>query len=317
MNHRQARRLPRILFIPIADLFRRKLLPLIGITLMLVFALGLTACKKPQPALQGARVASQADQEPTPPPPARKRVLEAPLWTQTVAVLDTRVNVTAPRGVDTEFTRELTESVEAAFLSTGRFDLVERARLDTVKGELASTSDSLYFDQTTVAKMGKFLGARYIIIPNARMEVGLWGTRLDLMVKVLDTETASIVQTIPCRTTSNALSTNSSITACMDRIRIEVMEAIAPIYPAQAMIVHSPKADIFWAEAKQGRFGFKPGQKVRILEAKEVFNSTKGTRSPFLVEVGRGRVQSVEAFGVIVRAPGVKTDEGSIIEAIL
>lgn len=281
--------------------------------IVLMLALGL-ACKKPQPAL--SKVAEGAEQAPTAAPAVRKRVLDAPVWTQTIAVLDTNVTAHAPAGVDTEITQTVTEAIESSFVATGRFDLVERARLGAVRRELTTTSDSLLFDQTSVAKMGRFLGARYVILPSARMEVGLWGTRLDLLIKVLDTETAMVVQTIPARTSSSSLSTNSSITACLDRIRLEVTEALAPIYPAQAMIIHSPKDGIFWAEAKQVRLGFKPGARVRILEPREVFNIAKGTASPFMIEAGRGRVQSVESTGIIIRCPGVTADEGWLVEVL-
>ena len=82
------------------------------------------------------------------------------------------------------------------------------------------------------------------------------------------------------------------------------------------MIVHSPKAGFFWAEAKQVRRCFQPGQRVRLLEPKEVMNPVKGTVAPFYVEAGRGRVLSVEAYGVVVKATGVKAEEGWLVEAI-
>lgn len=271
------------------------------------------ACKKatPTPA-KGPVVAEES--LPVAPPIARKRVMEVPIWTQTIAVLTPQLKVTAPEKCNEDFTTPITEAVEASFLSTGRFELVERSRLDSVKQELTSTSDSLWFDQTSVAKMGKFLGARYIILPTARFEVGVFTTRLDLMVKVLDTETASIVQTFNTRTASSAMSMNSSITAVLDRIRLELKEAIDPVYPAQAMIVHSPRKGIYWAEAKQQK-AFHAGMKVRILQAQDVLNPVKGTKGTFTAEIGRGRVQSVESQGIVIKAD-VVAEEGWLVEAL-
>lgn len=286
---------------------------------MIALALGLgiaNACKKPAPAaLPKPASEVQVEAGAILPPVAKKRVLESPMWTQTIAVVDTQVQRNVPERITEDYVPAITERVEAAFLTTGRFEVVERARLEAVRKELKLTSDALWFDQTSVSRLGKFLGARYLILPSARMEVGAMSTRLDLLVKVLDTETGSTVQTFNARTTSSSLSTNSSITACLDRIRIELAGELAPIYPAQAMIVHSPKDGIFYAEAKQVRRSFQAGQKVRILEPKEVFNPVKGTTAPFLVEAARGRVQSVESFGIVVKA-NVKAEEGWIVEVL-
>lgn len=292
----------------------RYLLPL-----ALVLAL-LSACKKPQPAprpLAEKAVAAEAAAPDLPPPPvAKRRVLDVPMWTQTIAVLDTRISQVAPAEVREDFSLPLTEKIEAAFLATGRFEVVERARLDAVKSELTTTTDALWFDQTSVAKMGKFLGARYIILPTARLEVGVMSSRLDLQLKVVDTETASSVQSFSVRTTSSSLSVNSSITACMERIRLEIGEAIARVYPAQAVIVHSPQPGVFWAEAKQTAQSFHAGQKVRIMESRDVLNPVKKTLSTFTAEVGRGYIQSVESFGVVIKARGVKAEEGWLVEVL-
>lgn len=287
---------------------------------MVVLALGVgltNACKKPKPAdLPKPASEAQVEAGAILPPVAKKRTLEVPVWTQTIAVVDTQVQRNVPERITEDYTPTITERVEAAFLATGRFEVVERARLEAVRKELKLSTDALWFDQTSVARLGKFLGARYLILPSARIEVGAMSTRLDLQVKVLDTETASTVQSFTARTTSSSLSTNSSITACLDRIKAELQTELAPVYPAQAMIVHSPKAGLFWAEAKQVRRSFQAGQKVRILEPKEVFNPVKGTNAPFYVEAGRGRVQAVESFGVIVKASGVRAEEGWLVEAV-
>ena len=291
-----------------------RLAPMLAVVVVMSIV---NACKKPQPAAL-PKPASEAQVEAGTilPPVAKKRVLEVPVWTQTIAVVDTQVQRNVPERVTEDYVPTITERVEAAFLATGRFEVVERARLEAVRKELKLSTDALWFDQTSVARLGKFLGARYLILPSARIEVGAMSTRLDLQVKVLDTETASAVQTFSARTTSGSLSTNSSITACLDRIKAELQTELAPVYPAQAMIVHSPKAGLFWAEAKQVRRSFQAGQKVRILEPKEVFNPVKGTNAPFYVEAGRGRVQAVESFGVIVKASGVRAEEGWLVEAV-
>ena len=285
-------------------------IPVVALTLGL-------ACKKPQPAAL-PKPASEAQVEAGAilPPVAKKRVLEVPVWTQTIAVVDTQVQRNVPERITEDYVPTLTERVEAAFLATGRFEVVERGRLESVRKELKLTTDALWFDQTSVARLGKFLGARYLILPSARIEVGAMTTRLDLQVKVLDTETASTVQSFSARTTSSSLSTASSITACLDRIKAELQTELAPSYPAQAMVVHSPKDGVFWAEAKQVRRCFQPGQRVRLLEPKEVMNPVKGTVAPFYVEAGRGRVLSVESYGVVVKASGVKAEEGWLIEVL-
>ncbi len=288
---------------------RHVLLPSLAVLLVLA------GCQKPQ----SQPMPNTATQEELPPPaplPAKKRVLDVPLWTQTLAVLDMRLTQLSPHGERDDLALSLLERVEAAFLATGRFEIVERARINAVKTELTDSTDAMWFDQTTVARMGRFLGAKYLALPTARLEVGVISSRLDLQVKVIDTESASTVQTFHVRTTSSSLSVNSSITSCLDRIRLELGESMAGVYPSQAMIIHSPKPGLFWAEAKQSRQSFKPGQKVRILEPREILNPIKGTVSVFLAEMGRGYVQSVEPFGIVVKAKGVNASEGSVVEAL-
>ena len=274
------------------------------------------ACKKPQAV---AKVVSPPPDEVNPAPVApvaRRRVLDAPVWTQTLAVIDTKLQVVAPESYTENLTGQITERVEAAFVATARFDLVERARLDAVRKELMLTTDALFFDQTTVVKMGKALGARYLALPSARLEVGLFGTRLDVMVKVLDTETASVVQTFDARVASSSLSINSSVTACLDRIRVDLTDTLRPVYPAQAVIVHSPTPGIFWAEAKQMR-NFKAGEKVRVLQSTDVFNPVTKTTAPFTTEAGRGRIQSVETYGIVIKvSKDLKAEEGWLVEVL-
>jgi len=282
-------------------------------TLLLVLLplLGALHCARPVPA--AARLPEDA--APTLPAAARRRVLDAPLWTRTLAVLDTRIQVLAPDNYHEDLTAQVTERIEAAFCQTGRFEPVERARLDTVRRELMLTSDALCFDQGTVARMGRMLGAKALVLPTGRLEVGLFGTRLDLLVKVLDTETASVVQTFEVRTASCSLSLNSSITACLDRLRGELADTLRPVYPAQAVIVHSPRPGLYWAEARQAH-GFRAGDKVRFLQNQEVFNPITKTMAPFTAEAGRGRVQSVESFGLVIKARDVPAEEGWLVEAL-
>lgn len=257
---------------------------------------------------------AEAEVTPTAPVVTRQRVLDTPLWTQTLAVLDTQVQLTAPDTVTENLVEPITERVEAAFLATGRFELVERSRIDVPHQELSTTADPLWFDQASVAKMGQGLGAKFIVLPSVRVEVGVFSTRMDLLVKVLDTATGSIVQTFSVHTTSASASTNSSITVALSRIQGGLAQAITPAYPAQAVIVHSPKPGIFWAEAKQVTM-FRPGERVRVLRTEEVFNPVSGTSAPFTSEAGRGRIQSVSPQGLVIEAK-VAAEPGWMIEVL-
>ena len=290
----------------------------LGLAAALTTLVVLVGCKKPAKLspVQVAAAETAAIEAPPPRVPSQ-RVLDVPLWTQTIAVMDIQFTQQVPVGVNTrDYAQPITEQIESAFLTTGRFDLVERTRLERVKKELTSTTDPLWFDQSSVAKMGKFLGAKFVILSSANLEVGIFGTREDVKIKVVDTATASIVQTFDARSASASVSTNSSVTSVLAKIQLEIRDAIAATYPAQGVIVRLSKPGIIWAESKHVGV-FKAGQKVRILRNEEVFNPIKNSNSPFLSEICRGRVQSVEAFGIVVKVPsGALIEEGWLLEAL-
>jgi hypothetical protein len=130
----------------------------------------------------------------------------------------------------------------------------------------------------------------------------------------MDTATGSLVQSFTVHTSSASSSINSSVTACLSRLQLSLQEAIAPYYPAQAVIVHSPAPGVFWAEAKQ-ILRFSPGTSVRVLRNEAVFNPVTGTTAPFTTEVGRGRVQSLSPQGLVVTS-NVKAEDGWLIEIL-
>lgn len=281
---------------------------------VLCFAWG---CKKPQAVATKPAPESVAGTEGIPNPSPRRRVKEVPVWTETCAILEARVQRIVPSYITEDFNYPITEAIESAFVGTGRFDLVERSRLSQIQDELTRTHDPLWFDQGTVVKMGKFSGARYVVIPSARLEVGVFGTRLDVTIKVLDTETASIVRTFETRTVSNSLSTNSSITSCLGSIRARLIEDISGAYPARATVVSVRPNGFLWAEAKQVQ-NLQAGTKVRFMQVEEVFNPLQKTSGPFMVEVGRGRIESVESFGLVLRVKSskIKPEEGWVMEVV-
>ena len=273
------------------------------------------ACRAPLPTPpKGATAVTAEPTSPVPPQALRKRVLDTPLWTQTLAILDTQVQLTAPDTVTENLVEPITEQIEAAFLATGRFELVERARVEVAHQEMSTTADALWYDQASVAKMGQGLGAMFIVLPSVRVNVGVFATRMDVLVKVMDTATGSIVQTFSARTTSTSTSTNASITTCLNRVKAVLAEAITPAYPAQAVIVHSPAQGIYWAEAKHVTM-FHPGERVRFLRNEDVFNPVSGKVAPFTSEAGRGRIQSISPQGLVIESK-VKAEPGWLIEVM-
>ena len=143
---------------------------------------------------------------------------------KTIAVVGIRIVVNVPHTLkEQDFTEDyatpLTEAVESAFVSTGHYSVVERARLDSVQRELVKSLDDVWFDQDQTAKIGKFKGAKLLVLPTARLEIGLFSTSLTLQVKVADVETGAILRTYTVNCSSYSPSINGSITKCLRSVK--------------------------------------------------------------------------------------------------
>jgi hypothetical protein len=294
---------------------------MIATRLLLAFAIVATAisCKKPQPAPMAKTPFVEPDPEEVTgsAPKFRPRIQEVPTWTETMAVTDVKVEMILPEELKgQDYKTPLTESVEAAFLSTGRFEIMERARLNAPKDEILTSNDSAFFDPAFAVRQGKFLGAKVLVLPTARIEAGVFGTRITLQVKVMDTTTASTVQMFRMQTMSHSLSINSSISSCLQNIQDRLMEEIAATYPPRGTIVKLEK-DRAWVEAKQTK-AFRPGSRIRVLRYDPVQNTLTQTQGMFLTQVATGKVLAVESTGLIVRIYEPKKVEGGcIIEMVL
>jgi hypothetical protein len=240
--------------------------------------------------------------------------LEIPICPQSLAILDVRVQCTAPDTVTQNFVLPIAERIESAFLATGRFEVVERNRIDAVQLELVQAQDDLWFDQTTVAKLGQFLGARYIALPTARINVGVFTTNIDLLVKVVDAERATTVETFEVKTSSASASVNSSLNNSLEKLPAALAKALRPVYPARAQAVKVSPDGMVLAETKSPR-SFTAGEKVRLLKGEGIASNGRGTNSIFLVEVGRGKVSAVGPDGIVVQAEG-QPEGGWIVEAM-
>ena len=78
--------------------------------------------------------------------------------------------------------------VRSALEDCGRFHMIERARLDSVLGEL-QLNRSTQFDPSQVARIGKLLGARQLVLG----EYFQLGDSLRVNVRFVDTETGTVL----------------------------------------------------------------------------------------------------------------------------
>lgn len=247
-------------------------------------------------------------------PPQGRQFFEVPACVQTLAVLDVRVQRAVPVGVTEDFGLPITERIEAAFLATGRFDVVERNRIHVVQHELAKSMDDLWVDQATVAKIGKFLGVRYLALPSARVEVGVFSTSIGLQVKVVEVETAVTLESFNVKTSSASPSVNTSLNSCLEKLPDTLLEVLRPIYPARAQVVRVGADGQILATTRMPRL-FKSGEKVRLLRVEVVGSAGKEGPTAFLVEGGIGRVGSVEPSGIVVKTRD-RVEKGWIVEAL-
>ena len=145
----------------------------------------------------------------------------------TIAVVDTRVIISAPHsygGTPTDvtyadFQTPITEAVEAAFRSNEHYEVLERQRLGTVQHELALSQDDLWLDQSSIAKIGLFKGAKYLVMTTAKLDVGIFSTSLVVQVKITEVETGRIINTFTAKSSSVSPSINGSVRSCLKSIQ--------------------------------------------------------------------------------------------------
>lgn len=281
----------------------------LNVILTAIIALGVLSplgCKKPVVPVD---LEMEAD--------ARPRVNETPAWLETIAVVDTKFTRSTSRDINTgiDYQTVITEKIERAFLNTGRYQTVERARLHSMKDEIILNRDSEWFDQGRVNEAGRFLSAKYLILPTAKLEVGVLASRLELQVKVVDTETGVIVKSFELGNTSTSLSINNSVTVAMKDIEPKLSKAIAAHFPARAAIV-AVKGNDLWAEMNATVF-VKKGMRMRILRAETLYNPLRKTYGVFLSEKGWARIDSVTSTGIIARLKsGKKPQVGDVLEVV-
>lgn len=83
----------------------------------------------------------------------------------TVAVLDFGLKANASPEVILESSAIVTDTVEEMLLDSGRFNIVDRQKIDAVIAEQANGMSGLY-DSATAARVGGILGAEYMVVGN-------------------------------------------------------------------------------------------------------------------------------------------------------
>lgn len=83
----------------------------------------------------------------------------------TVAVLDFGLKANASPELILESSAIVTDKVEEMLLDSGRFNIVDRQKIDAVIAEQANGMSGLY-DSATAARVGGILGAEYMVVGN-------------------------------------------------------------------------------------------------------------------------------------------------------
>jgi hypothetical protein len=270
-------------------------------------------CKKPVPvAPQPIEVKVQVQQpkadppkEPEEPDPepyvgnVEDRQMQTPDWVSTIAVAQPRLTILNNDRYTIDLSQEVVEKIEGAFLATGRFQVAERSRLDSVKHEITTNNDADWFNPAYASRVGRFMGAQFLILPTVSANVGPMQTTFELQVKVLDTETGTQVHNYTIRTASSNVNINSSIRTCIGSIQGKLEASIGADFPARGVVVKVTK-DKVWIDARQSA-KIKPGMAMRLLSVESVYNPIAKTKGNFFSPVGQARVISVESSGVICR----------------
>lgn len=254
--------------------------------------------------------------EPQPYGKIEQRQMQTPDWVSTVTVAPPAINiVNGERYID--MSQMIVEKISGALLRTGRFQVAERSRLESVKEEITTNNDTDWFNPATATKVGRFVGAKYVVLPTVSANVGAFSTSFELQIKILETETGTMVHDYTIHSVSASLDTNASIRSCIGSLQGKLEEAFAYDFPARGVVVKiiGNKQDTLWIETRQAAF-VRPGMTLRLLAIDEVYNSVAKTKGNFFSMVGTATVMSVESAGVIARVKNKVTPitQGMIAE---
>ena len=283
------------------------------------------ACSKPKVdpvvSIANAPVKHNTEDEvaPTPLPYEQidTRQMQTPDWVSTVSVTTPHINIVHGERYDINLSQTIIEKIEAALLGTGRFQVAERSRLDSVKGEINTNNDADWFNAATATKVGRFVGAKYVVLPTVSANVGVFNTTFELQVKILETETGTMVHDYTVRSSSSSVDMNASIRTCIGSLQPKLAQAFAYDFPARGVVVKviGKKKDLLWIDTRQAAF-IRPGMDLRILAIEEVYNPMSKTKGNFFMSVGKATVMSVESAGITARVRSSVTpiEQGMIVE---
>lgn len=288
---------------------------------LVVLALGCSKPKTVAATIATAPVSHATEDEvaPTPPPfeQVEVRQMQTPDWVSTVAVTAPHINIVNGDRYDVNLSQTIVEKIEAALLGTGRFQVAERSRLDSVKKEINTNNDADWFNASSATKLGRFAGAKYVVLPSVSANVGIFNTTFELQVKILETETGTMVHDYTVRSSSSSMDTNASIRTCIGSLQPKLAQAFAYDFPARGVVVKiiGKKRDTLWIDTRQAAF-IRPGMTLRILTMDEVYNPMTKTKGNFFASVGSATVMSVESAGIVARVKNTLTpvEQGMIVE---
>lgn len=149
-----------------------------------------------------------------------------------IAVENTRVHLERPqqgiilmeRAHEADYGPMVAHTIEGAFTNSGRYDVVERKNLDSLKNEIALSQDDVWFNQNDVAQPGNFRGARFLILSEANLRFGsIMGTSLFVQIRIANVTNGRIVQQY--RASGYSISPNMNI--ALDKCLVSVGESLA------------------------------------------------------------------------------------------
>jgi hypothetical protein len=238
-----------------------------------------------------------------------ERQMQTPEWVSSVAVAQPNINILNASRYNMDLSQIVVEKIEGALIGTGRFQVAERSRLDAVKQEIVANNNADWFNPSNASRVGKFMGAKFLVLPSVSANVGPLTTTFELQIKILETETGTMVHNYTIRTASSSLDTNASIRTCIGSLQPKLESEIAKDFPARGVIVKiiGKKHDTLWIDTRQAAL-IKPGMAMRILVMDEVYNPIAKTKGNFITSVGTAVVLSVESNGVTARVKSKTTD---------
>lgn len=204
-----------------------------------LLAIATVACSKPRvivgqpPPTPVNKIEITMPQQPLPPADFKPLKKEEPRMGETLAVVDIRVSYNSDLSsysIDKRSVEQnIGEQIQGAFLRCGKYKLVERIRIASLKTEIIE-NDTDWFNQKQVNEFGLLVGARYLarVTAEVLLTPSVFGFTANVKTKVFifTTQTGIAIEDFEVESKAGSADVVKAVYRAVDAIKPKLIEEI-------------------------------------------------------------------------------------------